>query len=177
MTELDIYGIIAVLTLFVLHQLIFLIEHAGDFFKNVLSGKPSIVINKFGVDVKELKKNNMDVDDLIESMRSQGYFSLDQLDYAIFESNGKLSALENPNADKSSVSLPVLLISDGKIVPKNCALVGIDQQKLQEFLDSQGQKIKNTEVLTVDGNGKAYVKCKNTQFRLAKMQIAKENRW
>lgn len=36
----------------------------------------------------------MDVEDLIESMRSAGYFSLDDLDYAIFESNGKLSAME-----------------------------------------------------------------------------------
>ena len=37
----------------------------------------------------------MGLDDLIESMRNCGYFSLDDVDYAVFESNGQLSALES----------------------------------------------------------------------------------
>lgn len=172
-----VYGIVAVLTLFVLHQLISLIEHGGDFFKKILSGKPSVVINKQGVDLKELKRNNMDVGDLIESMRSAGYFSLDQLDYAIFESNGKLSALENPNADKSSVSIPVIIVDDGKIVQKNCELLSTTEKQVKDFLLSFGCSVKNTEVLTIDGNGKAYLKAKNDKFRLASFSFSKECKW
>ena len=79
-----IYGIVAILGLFILHQLMSILEQSGNFAKGVISGKPSIVINKNGVDMKELKRNNMGVDDLIESMRAAGYFSLEDLDYAIF---------------------------------------------------------------------------------------------
>lgn len=171
MTDVSIplvYGIVAVLTLFVLHQLISLIEKSGDLPKKILSGKPSVVINKSGIDLRELKSNNMGIDDLIESMRSQGYFSLDQLDYAIFESNGKLSALENPYADKSSVSIPYLIVDDGKINVKNCKMLFCDKDKVTEFIKAQGKQLKNTEVLTIDGNGKAYFKAKNEKFKIIK---------
>ena len=79
-----LYGIVAIFGLFLLHQILSLFERSGDKIKFAISGKPSIVINKNGVDLVELEKNNMDVEDLIEAMRSQGYFSLDDLDYAIF---------------------------------------------------------------------------------------------
>ena len=75
-----VYGIVAILSLFILHQLFSVLEQQGVFFKRVISGKPSLVINKDGIDLKELKKNNMGVEDLIESMRALGYFSLDDLD-------------------------------------------------------------------------------------------------
>ena len=60
----------------------------------------------------------MGVEDLIESMRSAGYFSLSDLDYAIFESNGKLSAMEKQENSEKKGSLPVLLIGDGKLNEK-----------------------------------------------------------
>ena len=50
-----VYGIIAVLVTFVLHQTISVIEQFGQPFKLVFSGKPSLVINKNGIDVAELK--------------------------------------------------------------------------------------------------------------------------
>ena len=86
-----VYGIAAILAVFIFHQVLSLLEQSGHFLKKTISGKPSLVLNKDGVDFEQLRKNNMDVEDLIESMRSAGYFSLDDLDYAIFESNGKLS--------------------------------------------------------------------------------------
>ena len=65
-----IYGIVAILALFILHQLLSLLEQCGNIPKRIISGKPSLVINADGVDMKELKRNNLGVDDLIESMRS-----------------------------------------------------------------------------------------------------------
>ena len=54
-----IYGVAAVLALFLLHQLFTLIEQSGSLPKKILSGTPSVVINKNGVDMNELKKNNL----------------------------------------------------------------------------------------------------------------------
>ena len=64
-----LYGIISVLAVFILHQIFTLAERSGRIVRNVISGKPSVVVNKNGVDIKELKKNNMSLDDLIETLR------------------------------------------------------------------------------------------------------------
>ena len=135
-----------------------------------------MVINKNGVDLTELKRNNMGVDDLIESMRSAGYFSLDQLDYAIFESNGKLSALESQNSNETN-SVPLLLVNDGKISLTNCKLIQTDKQKVIDFLKEQGKTLKSTEVLTVDGNGKAYLKSKNNKFQILQFALPEGMQW
>ena len=66
-----IYGVVAILALFLLHQLIFLLENCGSFMQRVISGKPSVVINKDGVDLKELKKNDMSVSDQINKSAAE----------------------------------------------------------------------------------------------------------
>ncbi|MBR1867338.1 MAG: DUF421 domain-containing protein [Clostridia bacterium] len=96
-----VYGIVAILAVFILHQLFSVLEQKSRAAKKIISGSPSLVIDKNGVNFDELAKNNMDVDDLIEAMRAAGYFSLDELDYAIFESNGKFSAFEKSQDDKN----------------------------------------------------------------------------
>ncbi len=172
-----IYGIVAMLTLFLLHQLLALIEKTGNTAKRILSGKPSIVINKDGVDMKELKKNNLGVDDLIESMRALGYYSLDDLSYAIFESNGKLSPMENNNIENKGTSLPLLIIDDGKIVKENLSLINSTKSNITNFIEKQGGKIKNTEVLTIDGNGRTYYKKKAEKFRILSFSLSEGVKW
>ncbi|MBR2871530.1 MAG: DUF421 domain-containing protein [Clostridia bacterium] len=171
-----IYGIVAVVTLFGLHQLLSLIEQMGGFAKKVISGKPSVVINKNGVDLYELKRNNMGVEDLIESMRSAGYFAFDELDYAIFESNGKLSALKSQNSQESQ-SVPLLIVNDGNIHNSNLKLVNLDKSRVTDFLKSKGKSLKNTEVLTVDGKGKAYLKMKNSPFEISEFPLPQGVQW
>ena len=172
-----IYGIVAMLTLFLLHQLLALIERTGNTAKRILSGKPSIVINKMGVDMKELKKNNLGVDDLIESMRALGYYSLDDLSYAIFESNGKLSPMENNDIENKGTSLPLLIVDDGKIVKENLPLINSTKNTITAFIESVGGKVKNTEVLTIDGNGRTYYKKKEEKFKILSFTLSEGVKW
>jgi uncharacterized membrane protein YcaP (DUF421 family) len=171
-----IYGIVAILGLFLLHQVLALLEQSGKLFKRIISGKPSLVINRNGVDTLELKRNNMGVEDLIESMRSAGYFAFDELDYAIFESNGKLSALKSPNS-QSAESIPLLIVNDGNVHNSNLKLVNLDKSQITNFLKSKGKTLKNTEVLTVDGKGKAYLKMKNSPFEISKFPLPEGVQW
>lgn len=170
------YGIVAILTLFILHQLLSFLEQRGDFLKKIISGKPSLVITKDGVDIKELKKNNMGVDDLIESMRNAGYFSFDELSYAVFESNGQLSAFENSETEKSS-SLPVLIVNEGKTVNRNLSVIGAKEEELSSFLAARGDKLRNVEILTVDGAGRCYLKSKNRRYEITKYPLPKGVSW
>ena len=167
-----VYGIAAILAVFILHQLLSVIEQSGQFAKRIISGKPSLVLNKNGVDFTELRRNNMDVEDLIESMRSAGYYSLDDLDYAIFESNGKLSAKEKPDYDKRKTSLPVLIVGEGKVVRKNLSLIGKDEEWLKKVIKSNGAKNnKQVGVMTVDGNGKVYFQKEKDKFRTFNIEL------
>lgn len=172
-----VYGIAAVLALFLLHQIFTLIEQSGSLAKKILSGTPSVVINKNGVDMNELKKNNLGLDDLIESMRAQGYFSLDDLDYAIFESNGKLSAFENTERQNAPYSMPILIINNGKLLGKNLNVLKDDEEKIKRFLANFNATLKNTEALTVDGNGRAYFKKKNEKFKILEYPLRQGVEW
>lgn len=169
------YGIISILELFILHQLLSIIESFGNKFKTIISGKPSIVIDKMGINLKELKKNNMGIEDLIESMRALGYFSFDELDYAIFESNGKLSALENQNVKSSSI--PVLLISDGKQIKDNLLKCNLSLEGLNTILKDKTTNVKDIEVMTCDGTGKVYLKQKRKKFDTFNIKLDGAQQW
>lgn len=172
-----IYGIVAILGLFVFHQLFSLLEQSGKFFKLVLSGKPSLVLTKQGVDLKELHKNNLNVEDLIESMRAKGYFSLDDVEYAIFESNGKLSTMEKSNRQSVPTSLPILIVSEGKISKENIKVVGKKTEQIFTYLKARNLSLKNVEVMTVDGNGRAYIQAKKTPYFIDYFPLTEGVRW
>lgn len=172
-----VYGIVAILALFVLHQLMFILEKTGNAVKKIISGKPSVVINRNGVDFTELKRNALDVEDLIESLRAKGFFSLDNIDYAIFEANGKLSALQKEDYLSNPPSLPILVISDGKIKTDNLKKCKLEKDFLDNFLKKQKTSLKNVQVMTVDNNGKIYFQVKNQPYKILDVCLPKEAVW
>ena len=161
-----LYGVVSVLAIYVLHELVTLIDLKIKPLKSVISGKPSVVINKNGIDDYQLKRNNLDVSDLIESLRSAGYFSLDAIDYALYESNGTFSALPKQDYEAMQTSLPLVIIDNGKFDAKNLAMTGLEQTFFETLLRNEG--VKRTErvlVLTADGTGKLYLQEKGKKFR------------
>lgn len=159
-----LYGISAILAMFILHQFMALLDKSGKVFKFLLSGKPSIVINRNGVDFNELKKNNLDVQELIESMRILGYFSLDSVYFAVYEANGTLSALENDDLDFSP-SMPIAVIKNGKLDEKNLELSQLEREDLSKILTTNDIKnIKSVGVFTVDENGRYYLQQYNKKY-------------
>lgn len=180
MTDVSIplvYGVASIIAVFILHQILTVLEQLSDGFKSVVDGKPAIVINKNGVDIKELKRNNMDVSDLIESLRGTGNYSLDSVYYAIFESNGKLSVLKKEKVDDTK-ELPVLLVSEGKINKKNYGLLNLDKETLEAFLAENGaEKLSAVDIMTVSGSGKVYLQLKGQSAKVINMQLNKEKAW
>lgn len=160
-----LYGFIAILTIYFLHQIVCLIDLNVRSTKAVLSGSPSIVMNKNGIDDAELKKNNLDVSDLIESLRTEGYFSLDCILYALYESGGTFSALPKPNYEKLQTSLPVTIVDEGKFDEKNVVLTKRETSYYLDVIRGQGcDELEKVLVLTVDGNGKAYLQIKGKPY-------------
>ncbi|MBQ8428392.1 MAG: DUF421 domain-containing protein [Clostridia bacterium] len=161
-----LYGIVAIVTVYFLHQTVCLIDLKISSARKFLSGSPSIVLNKNGIDDTQLKKNNLDVSDLIESLRSAGYFSLDSVEYALYEAGGSFSALPKPNYEQNQNSLPVVIVNEGKFDKKNVALTGKDENYYLSVLKEQGcQKLNRVLVLTIDGDGKGYLQEKGKKYQ------------
>lgn len=164
-----LYGIIAIVTIFILHQIVWLLQLWFAPVKAVVSGKPSVVINKDGIDEFQLKKNNLDVSDLIESMRVAGYFNLDDVYYGLYEANGSFSALEKE--EKASNSLSFLLIDRGKPDKKNLARCGFDRDVLKKFLEKQHAKEKDVVVMTVNGEGRVYFQKRGEHYKILNTEV------
>ncbi len=171
------YGIVAILCVFLLHQLLVLFEQSGSFIRRIISGKPSIVINQNGVDVVELRRNNLGVDDLIESLRTAGYFTLDDVAYAIYETNGSLSAMPNSKKKTNNNSIPLLIVAEGKIEYHNLKLIDSNKEQIEKFIKQQNSTLKNTEVLTIDGFGRVYYKQKNKKYNILEFQLKEGACW
>ncbi len=162
-----LYGVVSILAIFILHQVVWLLDLWFKPMKTIICGNPSIVINRNGIDEKQLKKNNLDVSDVIESMRTAGYFSLDDVHYALYEANGSFAALSK---EKTGNSLCLLLIDDGKANGKNLAISGISNERLHAFLQERGVRLKKVLVMTVDGKGRVYFQPKGKAYQIYRLE-------
>ena len=143
-----IHGIIPIITLTLLHFIISILCMKSLTFRKLINGKPIIVINPNGVDYKALKKLSMTVNDLMENLRTCGYFNLEEILYAIIQTNGTTSVLPRApyapltanavNLETQPASLPIILISEGKFVKENLNLAKINHN----FISKQVSKIK-----------------------------------
>lgn len=162
-----LYGVIAILTVYLLHQIVCVLDLNSLWAKSVLSGSASVVLNKNGIDDHELKKNNLDVSDLVESLRVEGYFALDAIEYALYESEGTFSALPKKNYQELQVSLPIIVIDEGKFDKENLQQTQRNETYFLQKLKERGCKdVKQVLIMTVDGNGKVYLQRKGKKYEV-----------
>ena len=111
-------------------------------FRNIFSGKPSIIINHGVINYKEMVKQRYSLDDLLLSLRSKSIKSIEDVEYAFLESNGDLSIFKY-NIFKTDSNYPAPLIIDGII--QNNTLKNIKKSKmwLNLYLKRQGLDVKD----------------------------------
>ena len=156
------YGFVPLFTIFVLHYFITLCATKSIKFRRFLNGKPVIVVNEMGIDASALKKLNMNVNDLLESIRGQQIFSIEQIKSAVIETNGTLNILENTEAEAPS-AIPVTLIVEGRFIEANYKTAEVEKSFVTDYLKNKGMKASDITLLTKDGN-KIFVQPKNKKF-------------
>lgn len=131
-----IYGIIPIFTLIILQVGISILQIKSEKLRGVICGTPSILIDKGSINIKELKRQKFSISDLFEELRLQGYYDIEDIEYAILETSGQLSII--PKTDLSMITkkdmnikcdqdvLPVTLITDGKINKDNLKIINKD---------------------------------------------------
>jgi uncharacterized membrane protein YcaP (DUF421 family) len=194
-----LHGIIPLLTLVSLHYFLTVLTRKSEVLSKIVSGKPVIVINPNGIDYQSLKKLNISIDDLFEAIRGCGYFSLDEVQYAIVETNGTVNVLTkkdystltigdltNSSDSRGNLNLenlkgidestiPVTLISEGSINKNNLKEANINQETLNNIIKKTDAKnVKDILILTLDGNGKVYFQTKKGNFKILNVDYKKE---
>ena len=170
-------GILPLAILVMLHYSITMLTRKSIMFRRIISGKSIIVIDPDGINYDALKKLNMNLHDLQESLRQLNYFSFEQVRYAIVETNGKMTVIptaENTPATSSDVNannpepeLPVLIVSDGKIMKDNLSKVNFDEVALHNLMDTLNIKhTKDIIVMNLDKSGKLYYQTKGSSFNV-----------
>ena len=172
-----INGILPLAILVVVHYLITLLSRKNIKIRRIISGKPIVIISPNGIEYSALKDLNMTIDDLLEMIRQSGYFSFEQILYAIIETNGKMSVIptsanapataQDVNAKNPNPELPYVLISDGKLLKNQLKQLNLDNKKFNKILTNLGIKnIKNLIILSADKKGKIYFQQKGEKFKL-----------
>ena len=160
-------GVIPIVTLLAVATILSLLTVRFLRFRALLCGKPSIVVENGVVQESELRKNRVTIDELLEELRGQGYADFKSVKFAVLETNGKLSVL--PYASQRPVTaaqmgltpqetvLPVILISDGRLLSHNLKGRGYEHVWLEKQLSLHGLSHPGQVfLLTVDDAGNTY---------------------
>ena len=164
-------GVIPVITLLLVQVVFSFWSLKSQTFRRILCGKPSPIIKNARINWQELRSNLYHVNDLIEQLRSQGYFNLSDVELALLETNGSLTVL--PKAEKRPVTvedlhletkpqqMPTALILDGQIAKENLARAGLTNHWLQAELKKQGIDDPQTVLIAMlDTSGRFYCQTK-----------------
>lgn len=163
-----INGLVAIFTLMFLQVLISYISTKSEGFKTLISGRPSILIEKGKLNVRELSRLRISITDLLEQLRIQDCPSICDVQYAIMESNGQLSvikkAVDKPVTPKdidlavSEGVLPAIIISDGNLYDRNLIYSGVDLVSFENRMRSAGIKdIKKVFLAFCDENKQFHI--------------------
>lgn len=137
-------------------------------------GVPTVLVEKGKIIESGLKKSKIDVNDLLMEARENGYFNLDEIDYALMEVNGNISFLpkekEKPVTKKdmkikcSNEGLTVNGIIDGKYMVNNMTAINKDKEWLDHELKVNGyDNYDNILLATIDNNYKVTIYEKNVK--------------
>lgn len=133
-------------------------------FRQLVCGNPIVVIQDGKVLQDQMRRLRMTTEDLFEELRLAGAFALEDVAYAIMETNGRLSVLKRAYADcltpkqagvkAKEEALEVVVVSDGCISQHSLTLCGRDPAWLQEQLKAQGAELKDVFIMTARTDGK-----------------------
>ena len=102
--------------------------------RNLFDGNPSVIINKGKINFRGMVEQRYNIDDLLTQLREKHIRSIEEVDYAVLETSGKLSVFKKDN--KLFGEYPMPLILDGEIDQDTLRQIN----KTEEWLTNQLKK-------------------------------------
>ena len=130
----------------------------------MVCGSPTVVIQRGEILQNEMRRLRITTEDLMEQLRQNGVFYLEDVAWAIIETNGMMNVIRRPEEDpvtprqlQLKPEPPVLetsVISDGEVSLHSLKLVGKDRDWLDRRLKEQGVAVKDIFLMTARSDGK-----------------------
>ena len=166
-------GVIPILTLLALELIVSEISMQSLRFRAFLCGKPVFIIENGVINQRAMAKNRLTIDELVECLRQNSILDISQVQYAILETDGKLSAFPYPRyapltaqeAGKKpkETPFPVTVLSNSRILEDNLSAIGKDLPWLREQLNAEGVTQSDVFLMTATQEGATYLVKKEEQ--------------
>lgn len=160
-------GVVPILTLVCLDVIMSSIMLRSAAFRRLMIGSPRVIMSEGVIMQKEMKRLRYTVDDLVEAMREEQIFDLNEIWYAIVETTGKIHFLKKKDyqsAEKadigcggSTVDPPAVIIRDGHEDQEQMKLMGLSMGWLKEQLREQRLSVTDVFLMTADRNGQSTI--------------------
>ena len=154
-------GVVPILTVLGLELTLTYLSLRSVFLRKLLCGKPVILIENGNTLQNNLRKTGVTLDELTGHLREKGILDLQNVQYAILETNGNLSVFPYPKhmpasakdagIQASSQFIPLTIISDGYLSQDNLQKAGKDMGWVERVLKEKQATVQSTWLLTVDG--------------------------
>ena len=159
-------GIIPILGLLLMHLLISLLNMKSMKSREILCGKPTILVYRGKINEKALKKERFTINELQERLRGKDVVNLGDVEYAILETSGEVTVIQKPEKRNTIPEdfgitpdyegIPYDLVIDGKIMYKNLEVLGKNYTWLKKEVEKFKMKPEEALVVTLDGKGQMF---------------------
>jgi uncharacterized membrane protein YcaP (DUF421 family) len=151
-----ISGLIPIVVLVALELILSTLMMKSNSLSKLISGNPVVIIQDGKLQQKALRQLRLGVDDLTEALRQQGVFDLHSVEYAVVETNGKISIFQRvKNNKKETAAVPV--VNDGQAVAWGLDFCHLTPQWLEETLVANRCSMDTVLLMTADRNGKVSI--------------------
>ena len=161
-----VYGVIPIFGLLFMHIIISILNIKSIRIREIICGKPRILVNKGVIDEKALIKENFTINELQERLRGSNVVNLGDVEYAILETNGQVTVVQK--ASKRATipedfgitpeyeGIPYDLVIDGVIMKDNLKQIGKNEIWLKKEVNKFGFEPNDALVVTIDGKGQIF---------------------
>jgi uncharacterized membrane protein YcaP (DUF421 family) len=159
-------GIMPILGLLVMHLIISIINIKSTKAREIICGKPSLLIFRGKIDQKVLRRERFTINELEERLRDNNIFNIGDVEYAILETSGQVTVIPKPNKrpaipedfniEPKYEGIPYDLVVDGKVEYENLKKIGKNYTWLQKQTEKFGIKPEEALVVTIDGDNKFF---------------------
>ena len=159
-------GIIPILGLLVMHLLISVTNLKSTKIRELISGKPSLLIYRGKINEKMLRKERFTINELQERLRDNNIMNLGDVEYAILETSGQINVIQKPNKrntipedfgiEPEYEGISYDLVIDGKIMNDKLKILVKNYEWLKKQVEKFGYKPEEALIVTIDGKGQFF---------------------
>lgn len=141
------YGIVPIFALLIMYMIVSFLLKTNKKVQNIVCGNPVLLIADGKIIESEMKKQEYMIEDIMSQIRSRGIFKIQDVAYAILETNGNLSVISKQDLQGK---LPLNVINDGERLKGNLDILEISDEKLNKILKKYNVKEDDILIATID---------------------------